>query len=71
MLMPYMTSFMKKQKIDFSKLVDDCFLSPEEFAECLDKGVEMLFYIEEDTFDRKDIQNVVFALKRISDSLKN
>ena len=65
-----MTSFMKKQNIDFSRLIDDCSLTPVEFAECLDKGIEMLFYIEEDTFDRKDIQNVVYALKRISDSLR-
>ena len=68
--MPYMTSFMKKQEIDFSKLVDDCFLSPEEFAECLDKGVEMLFFIEEDTFDRKDVQSVVSAIKGIANALK-
>ena len=65
-----MTSLIKKQEIDFSKLVDDCSLSPEEFAKCLDMGVEMLFYIEEDTFDRKDIQNVVFAIKRIIDNLR-
>ncbi len=65
-----MTSPMKKQDIDFSKLVSDTSFSPEEFAKCLDLGVEMLFYIEENTFDRKDIQNVVFALRRISDYLR-
>ncbi|TGV01643.1 hypothetical protein [Flavivirga rizhaonensis] len=65
-----MTSLIKKQEIDFSKLVDNCSLSPEEFEKHLDMGVEMLFYIEEGTFDRKDIQNVVFAIKRIIDNLK-
>ncbi|MEP1489322.1 MAG: hypothetical protein ABJK28_12945 [Algibacter sp.] len=61
---------MRKQEIDFSKLINDCSLSPEGFAKYLDMGVEMLFYIEEDTFDRKDIQNVVFAIKRIIDNLR-
>lgn len=65
-----MTSFMKEQNVDFSKLMDDCFLSPEEFAERLDKGIEMLFYIEDNTFHKKDIQNVVFALKRTSENLR-
>lgn len=65
-----MTSLTKKQEIDFSKLVDDCSLSPDEFVKYLDLGVEMLFYIEEDTFDRKDIQNAVFAIKRIIDNLR-
>jgi hypothetical protein len=65
-----MTSSVKKQEIDFSKLVDGCSLSPEEFAKCLDLGIEMLFYIEEDTFHRKDVQNVVFAIRRIIDNLR-
>lgn len=64
-----MTSLMK-EPIDFSKLNDNCSLSPEEFAKYLDLGIEMLFYIEEDTFDRKDIQNVVYAMKRIIDNLR-
>ncbi|MBJ6369102.1 hypothetical protein [Snuella sedimenti] len=61
---------MRNQEIDFSKLIDNCSLSPEEFAKYLDLGVEMLFYIEEDIFDKKDIQNVVFTMKRIVDNLK-
>ena len=70
MLMSYMASYMKKQEIDFSKLVDNCSLSPDEFTKYLDLGVEMLFYVEADTFDRKDIQNVVYAIKRIIDNLR-
>ncbi|WP_299549040.1 hypothetical protein [Seonamhaeicola sp.] len=65
-----MTSFIKKQDIDFSKLTNDCSLTPEEFAQYLDLGIEMLFYVEEDTFDRKDVQNVVYAIKRIIDNLR-
>ncbi len=42
----------------------------EELADCLDKGIEMLFFIEEDIFDRKDVQNVVFAIRRVQDVLR-
>ena len=36
---------------------------PEELAKVLDLAVEMLFYLEEDTFDRKEVQQVVAALR--------
>lgn len=66
-----MTSSIKKSEMDFSKLTDDCPLSIEDFTEHLDLAIEMLFYIEKDTFDTKDIQNVVFVLKRIRNKLRN
>lgn len=50
----YLSQFMNKHEI-----------TSNELAEFLDKGVEMLFYLEEDTFDRKDVQNVVFAMKGV------
>lgn len=48
-----------------SELIDDSYGSSEELAKYLDLGIEMLFYIEEDTFDRKDIQNVVSVMRGI------
>ena len=56
---------MAKQVKHLFKLIDDSYGSPRELIKHLDLGIEMLFYIEEDTFDRKDVQNVVSALKII------
>ena len=47
------------------ELIDNTYGSPEELAKILDLGIEMLFYIEEDVFERKDVQNVVSALRGI------
>ncbi|MEC3908909.1 hypothetical protein VOI54_17940 [Tamlana sp. 2201CG12-4] len=55
----------KEKQEHLSKLIDSGCISTEELTKCLDMGVEMLFYIEEDTFDRKEIQNVVFAIRRV------
>ncbi len=56
---------LNKEKQEYlSDLISNQCIYLEELAECLDNGIEMLFFIEEDTFDRKDVQNVVFALKR-------
>lgn len=48
-----------------SKLITDSYGSSEDLAKHLDLGVEMLFYLEEDTFDRRDVQSVVSALRGI------
>ena len=62
---------LNKEKQEYlSELIDSNYISSEELVEYLDKGIEMLFFIEEDTFDRKDIQNVVFAIKRVINSLR-
>ncbi|NMH87724.1 hypothetical protein [Flavivirga algicola] len=65
-----MTSLNKKERIDFSNLNDKHLLSNEDLIKNLDLAVEMLFYLQEDTFDKKDIQNAVFVIKRIVDSLR-
>ncbi|WP_411029644.1 hypothetical protein [Spongiimicrobium sp. 3-5] len=49
----------------FSELIKNSYGSSEELARHLDLGIEMLFYIEEDTFHRKDLQDVVAALRGI------
>ena len=45
--------------------IEDWYGSPEELAKVLDLALEMLFYLEEDTFDRKEIHEVVAALRGI------
>ncbi|MCK0160598.1 hypothetical protein [Allomuricauda sp. F6463D] len=45
--------------------IEDWYGSPEELAKVLDLAVEMLFYLEEDTFDQKAVQQVVIALRGI------
>ena len=45
-------------------------ISKEDLVMYLDKGKDMLFFIEEDTFDKKDIQNVVFAIRSVIEVLK-
>ncbi|WP_437398057.1 hypothetical protein [Flagellimonas lutimaris] len=51
--------------------IEDWYGSPEELAKVLDLAVEMLFYLEEDTFDRKEVQQVVAALRGIVVGLRN
>lgn len=52
-----------KQNKLLNDLIVDSYGSPEELAKILDLGVEMLFYLEEDTFERRDVQSVVSALR--------
>ncbi len=51
--------------------IEDTYGTPEELAKILDYGIEMLFYLEEDTFDRKEVQQVVAALRGLIIILKN
>ncbi|MEO0901089.1 MAG: hypothetical protein AAFY00_03405 [Bacteroidota bacterium] len=48
----------------------DSYGSPEELSLILDACIEMLFYLEEGIFDRREVQNVVSALKDIVILLK-
>ncbi|MEZ4811483.1 MAG: hypothetical protein R2819_14080 [Allomuricauda sp.] len=36
----------------FTGWIEDTYGTPEELAKILDYGIEMLFYLEEDTFDQ-------------------
>ena len=62
---------VKKQEELLFQLIDDTYGSPEELAEYLDLGIEMLFYLEEDTFEKRDVQSVVSALRGIIGVLRN
>jgi hypothetical protein len=64
------TTVSKIQQEHLFKLIDDSYGSPSELAKYLDLGIEMLFYLEEGAFDRKDIQSVVSAIRGIIDVLR-
>ncbi|UII74460.1 hypothetical protein LV716_09290 [Flagellimonas sp. HMM57] len=51
-------------------LILDAYGTPEELAKILDLGIEMLFYLEADTFERREVQHVVSALREISTILR-
>ena len=66
-----MKDFAKNTRvIFFSELFDDAYASPEELANVLDTGVEMLFYVEEGVFSKEDMRNVVTALRKITLELR-
>lgn len=48
-----------------SDVIEDTYGSPEELAKQLDLGIEMMFYLQDDTFNRSEMQNVVAALREI------
>ncbi|MEC7262920.1 MAG: hypothetical protein VXW38_04205 [Bacteroidota bacterium] len=50
--------------------IEDTYGTPEELAKVLDYGIEMLFYLEENTFDRKEVQQVVAALRGLVTGLR-
>ncbi|RDY58821.1 hypothetical protein DX873_14235 [Flagellimonas nanhaiensis] len=58
-------SLEKEQLQQLEYLIEEGYGSPTELANILDLGVEMLFYVEEDTFSRREIQQVASAIKGI------
>ncbi|PCJ91237.1 MAG: hypothetical protein COA50_16725 [Flavobacteriaceae bacterium] len=53
------------QKEQWSPFIADTYGTPEALAKKLDLGIEMLFYLEEDTFHKKEVQYVVAALRGV------
>lgn len=60
----FLAYHMEKAEIVW-QWIEDRYGTPEELAKVLDLALEMLFYLEEDTFDRKELQEVVAALRGI------
>ena len=54
-----------EQKIELLQLIFDTNGTPEALAEHLDLAVEMLFYVEEDTFSRDELQEVATAIRGV------
>jgi len=62
---------MKKAQLkQFLEWIKEGYGSPEEFSKILDLGIEMLFYLEDDVFSKRQIQEVVHAMKEIIILLK-
>ena len=55
---------------DFLEQVQDSYGSTQELAKVLDMGVEMLFYLEENAFSQREVQNVVSAMRDITKALR-
>ncbi len=62
---------MKKAQIkQFREWIKEGYGTPEEFAKILDQGIEMLFYLEDDVFAKREIQEVVTSLRGIINALR-
>ena len=53
-----------------SESLNEAYGSQQDLAKYLDQGIEMLFYLQEDAFERKQVQNVVAALRDIAAVLR-
>lgn len=62
--------FDATKNADLSESIIEAYGSPEQLAEVLNLGIEMLFYLEEDTFERKDIQQVASAIRIVCEFLR-
>ncbi len=61
---------MSQKKDELKEFMKDSYGSPAELAKILDLGVVMLFYLEENTFSRREVQSVVEVLKGIGEWLR-
>lgn len=61
---------MSQKKEKLQEFIKEGYGTPAQLADILDLGVVMLFYLEEDTFSRREVQSVVEALKGIEGWLR-
>ena len=54
----------------FENWIEDTYGSRENLAKTLDFAIEMLFYLEEDSFEKKEVRDVVASLRGIAISLR-
>ena len=55
---------------NLNELIKEAYGTQEQLAEVLNLGIEMLFYLEEDTFERKDVQHVASAMRIVCEVLR-
>lgn len=53
------------QREHLSQMIMERYGSPEALSNILDLGIEMLFYLEEDSFEQREVQSVVSAIRGI------
>ncbi|MEM6864824.1 MAG: hypothetical protein AAF575_06565 [Bacteroidota bacterium] len=59
-----MKRLLRQTQIDsLEELIQNTYGNPETLAQQLDLAVEMLFYLEDNTFEKQEVQNVVAALR--------
>ncbi|RDY61981.1 hypothetical protein DX873_00645 [Flagellimonas nanhaiensis] len=51
--------------------IEDAYGSPEELAQILELGIFMLFFLEEDTFSQREVQQVASALRDVVVGLRS
>ncbi|WP_136464828.1 hypothetical protein [Flagellimonas onchidii] len=61
----------KKDETYLLEFINNAYGSKEEMAKILDLGIEMLFYVEEDAFSRREIQGVVSAIRDVIANLRH
>ncbi|MBO6533009.1 MAG: hypothetical protein JJ885_04790 [Muricauda sp.] len=62
---------MNNNQLDeLSQIIENRYGTPETLANWLDLAVEMLFYVEEDTFSREELQEVATALRGVVQVLR-
>ncbi|MBO0321762.1 hypothetical protein J0X14_05600 [Muricauda sp. CAU 1633] len=54
-----------RQTDTFIGWIEDSYGSPEKLAQILELGIFMTFFLEEDTFSRREVQDVVEAIRGI------
>ncbi|PCJ97897.1 MAG: hypothetical protein COA50_02905 [Flavobacteriaceae bacterium] len=53
-----------------SQLIEESYGTPAALAQQLELALEMLFYLEEDSFSKKEVQGVVSALRGVCGVLR-
>ncbi|MEZ4809618.1 MAG: hypothetical protein R2819_04600 [Allomuricauda sp.] len=62
--MKYLAPMLNETQIaQLQDWITDTYGSPETLAHYMDLAMEMLFYVEENTFTRVELQDVVAALR--------
>ncbi|MEM6894544.1 MAG: hypothetical protein AAF554_12700 [Bacteroidota bacterium] len=62
---------MSSHEKKLAELIEESYGTPEALAQQLDLVVEMLFYLEEDVFTKREVQNVVASLRGVVGVLRN
>jgi len=58
------------QRERLTQIITEGYGCSSEFAKQLDLVIEMLFYVESDTFSTREIQNAVSAIRSVIISLR-
>lgn len=55
----------EEQLAQLNEMVKDGYGGPAEFTKVLDLGIEMLFYVEQEVFTQREVQQQVSALRGV------